>query len=233
MATVVFETGDGTAPQTQSVKVGEKVQKPADPVREDYRFEGWFADAACTVLFDFDKAITENTTVYAKWIQLVATVTFSWYEGKTETVKVEIGSPVARPAQDPVREDYAFVDWYSNVACTELYDFGSAVNANKTVYAGWDLTTATIVLDHNYEGAPEGGVIKVKAGEKAQKPADPVRTGYTFAGWFADYGCTEEFDFSTPVNNNFTLYAKWDLAEYEVTFSMNYAGGQDIALRVP
>ncbi len=41
------------------------------------------------------------------------------------------------------------------------------------------------------------------------KPADPTREGYTFAGWYTDEACTEEYDFSVAVTADMTLYAKW------------------------
>ena len=41
------------------------------------------------------------------------------------------------------------------------------------------------------------------------KPADPTREGYTFAGWYTDEACTEEYKFDTAVTGDMTLYAKW------------------------
>ena len=41
------------------------------------------------------------------------------------------------------------------------------------------------------------------------KPADPMRKGYTFAGWYTDEACTEAYDFSVAVTADMTLYAKW------------------------
>ena len=46
----------------------------------------------------------------------------------------------------------------------------------------------------------------VKEGEKAVKPANPTRSGYTFKGWYLD---GEKYDFDTPVTGNITLVAKW------------------------
>ena len=41
-------------------------------------------------------------------------------------------------------------------------------------------------------------------------PADPERSGYTFAGWYKDADCTEAWDFSSDiVSCDMTLYAKW------------------------
>ena len=44
---------------------------------------------------------------------------------------------------------------------------------------------------------------------KVNRPADPTRTGYTFAGWYSDAGLTRPYDFSAPVTADLTLYAKW------------------------
>lgn len=41
------------------------------------------------------------------------------------------------------------------------------------------------------------------------KPADPTREGYTFAGWYTDEACTEEYKFDAAVTADMTLYAKW------------------------
>lgn len=58
----------------------------------------------------------------------------------------------------------------------------------------------------------------VNDGEKATKPADPTRTGYTFAGWFAD-GAEDAYDFDTTVTTDLTLTAHWTLNAPTVTVS--------------
>ena len=51
---------------------------------------------------------------------------------------------------------------------------------------------------------------KVKKGSLADRPEQPRRPGRTFAGWYADEGRTERWDFDTDtVEDNMTLYAKW------------------------
>lgn len=57
----------------------------------------------------------------------------------------------------------------------------------------------------------DGGrtVITIKEGEKVTKPTDPVKEGYTFAGWFTNLNSANAYDFDKEVKSNFTLYAKW------------------------
>ena len=66
--TVTFNmNGHGTQVAAQTVEDGNKATKPADPTASGYTFGGWYADATFSTKFDFNSAITANTTVYAKW----------------------------------------------------------------------------------------------------------------------------------------------------------------------
>ena len=56
----------------------------------------------------------------------------------------------------------------------------------------------------------------VTEGEKAAKPADPVRDGYVFKGWFAQ-DASAAYDFSAAVDGNVTLTAQWEKAPEVVT----------------
>ena len=64
----------------------------------------------------------------------------------------------------------------------------------------------------------------VKYGDKATVPAEPVRTGFTFAGWYKNAGLTIPWNFTRDtVTANTSIYAKWN-AVYELTvpsFSIN------------
>ncbi len=56
---------------------------------------------------------------------------------------------------------------------------------------------------------PEQGA---NPGDKAVKPGDPKKAGYTFGGWYANAACTTEFNFNSAINANTTVYAKWNAA---------------------
>lgn len=54
----------------------------------------------------------------------------------------------------------------------------------------------------------------VKAGETAVEPTAPTRTIYEFDGWFTDSDGTTAYDFSSPITEDLTLYAKWSIMFY-------------------
>ena len=68
-------------------------------------------------------------------------------------------------------------------------------------------TRYTVSFDTN--GGSEVAPQIVESGQKVAKPEDPTKDGWTFLGWYEDSGLTNEFDFSTLVTADITLYAKW------------------------
>ena len=61
-------------------------------------------------------------------------------------------------------------------------------------------------------GDGEDFVMSVRENSTVSEPAEPTRSGYTFLGWFAD-GSETKFDFNTPITEDITLTAKWQLDE--------------------
>jgi len=50
----------------------------------------------------------------------------------------------------------------------------------------------------------------VLVGDPLEEPKSPVRSGYSFGGWYADKDFKEKWEFYRPINNDMTLYAKWN-----------------------
>lgn len=66
--TVSFNTGGGSAVAAQTVVSGQTATRPADPGREGYVFDGWYADGAFSAAFNFAAPVTADITVYARWL---------------------------------------------------------------------------------------------------------------------------------------------------------------------
>lgn len=219
--TVTFDVnGHGTAPAPQTVDIGTKAVKPADPAQTGWRFDGWYTDKDCTAAYDFDKEVTKDITLYAKWVK---TVTVTYHVGSYGTAPdsqtVDAGKKFTRPA-DPVDSRAIFQGWYTDENYTTAYDFGSAVETDLNLYAKWK-DGYRVVFQTAYGTAPAEQ--KVALNGKATKPADPTATGYIFKGWYTSQLYTAEFDFNTPITADTTLYAKWN-ETYTVTFNVGDHG---------
>lgn len=143
--TVTFNVGGhGTAPTPQKVENGSKATKPENPTAKGWRFDGWYTDEKCTAGYDFDKAVTANTTLYAKWTQLF-TLTFETNGGtKIDSVEAPDGSLVYLGSYKPTKSGYYFVGWYTDKNLTRASRVGYVrMDGNKTVYAKFAVADKT------------------------------------------------------------------------------------------
>lgn len=67
--TVTFNTGEGSAVDSQVVADGAKATKPADPTRDGFVFAGWYADADLKSPYDFSTSVSKDLALYAKWVK--------------------------------------------------------------------------------------------------------------------------------------------------------------------
>lgn len=65
--TVTFDTDGGSTVAAQTVKEGEKATRPANPTKTDFEFDNWYTAKTGGEVFDFDKEVTGDVTVYARW----------------------------------------------------------------------------------------------------------------------------------------------------------------------
>ncbi|WP_165061636.1 InlB B-repeat-containing protein [Adlercreutzia sp. ZJ154] len=121
-------------------------------------------------------------------------------------------------------EGYTFKGWYTNEACTaDAVDIDS-VTENITFYGRWqNNSNATVTFNANggsFDGGAPTTTVDVPIGDALDSVVGftypkVTRTGYLFAGWYtgtpSDGGVQlgSEWDISTPINSDLTLYAKW------------------------
>lgn len=66
---VNFESNGGSIVEAIEVDKDSTIVLPESPTREGYSFTGWFTDEALLKKFDAKTKITENITLYAKWVK--------------------------------------------------------------------------------------------------------------------------------------------------------------------
>ncbi|MCH5148139.1 MAG: InlB B-repeat-containing protein [Clostridiales bacterium] len=228
-ATVTFDVGGhGTAPEAQTVKLGETAVEPAEPDygADGYVFDYWYADDEETP-YDFSTPVTAELTLHACWkVDTRPLVTFNLgTEGRNKTYalqRVEEGGHATKPETDPDIDGYLFAGWYTEDGSAEFDFENTAINADTKIVAHWTVDER-IMFKFDMQGHGEQiPTQKLEEGQKPTKPADPSATGYTFAGWYTNPECDgDEYDFSSEVSENTTLYAKWTVT---VTFNMQGHG---------
>lgn len=88
--------------------------------------------------------IEKNLTIDVKYDLDNHTLTFETNGGSTiAPVTVRHGNAVARPA-DPTKDKYTFIGWYVDPEFSAEYDFATVLEADKTIYAKFELTSTPI-----------------------------------------------------------------------------------------
>lgn len=237
--TVSFDTNGGSEITSQIVEEGESAKEPKAPVKNGHTFAGWYADKDLSVPFGFETAVTEDITVYARWYKnddidgKVFTVTFDTNKGlPMNPQKVNGGELLLKP-EDPVKNGYIFLGWYRDAELMALYDFSIPVTEDLTIYARWKKDPA--VADKEYEvtfdsngGSPVASQT-VPGAEYVKVPEEPVKNGHIFDGWYKDAARKESYDFTIPVTEAHTVYARWKkdpaIASQVFTFTFDSMGG--------
>ncbi|HJJ96213.1 MAG TPA: InlB B-repeat-containing protein, partial [Methanocorpusculum sp.] len=75
---------------------------------------------------------------------------------------------------------------------------------------GGNMDNAYRVLFETNGGGFISPVTGLSSGDITPEPPEPVRTGYTFGGWYPDETWTLAWDFTTGIQGDMTLYAKWN-----------------------
>lgn len=204
---ISFETGiEGVTVNPETAYIGSKVELHAS-VAENYTLVGWFSGEEQFLPVDFVDYRGGNITLTAK---LSYTISFeTGIDGVTiAPVTLDKGSSIQSMPTAPECEGYTFKGWFT--ADDEEADLTGYTGGNITVYAIYEYT---VTFETGVDGVTVNPV-PAKAGKAFPVPTDPVREGYTFAGWFTEEGGKgKEVDLASYNGGNITVYAKWEAVE--------------------
>ena len=129
-------------------------------------------------------------------------------EGTKTQENIDAGSKITEPTA-PTKEGYRFDGWYyDNNGGKAKWIFGTdTVTRAMTLKAKW-VQTYTVTFETS--GGSAVGPVTVDAGSTVTKPADPMKSGHNFGGWYKDSTLQTPWDFANDtVTAATTLYAKW------------------------
>jgi uncharacterized repeat protein (TIGR02543 family) len=124
-----------------------------------------------------------------------------------------LGETIWDPSVETTKSGYTFDDWYKNAGLTIPVTEVDTVTADITLYAGWIQNIVNYTVTFNTNGGSYIAPQSIESGDVATRPTDPLKTGYTFNGWYAEMFFINLYNFNSAVEDNITLYAQWTLAE--------------------
>lgn len=214
--TILFEENGGSLVDDITQDYGTTVTEPIDPTKTGYNFGGWFTSQAFTTLYVFNTMPAANTTAYAKWTEGVFTVWFRDWDGTIlQEHEHTFGEDLTgeTPPVDPTRTGYAFTGWNASIPSTMPAN-------NITITAQYSINQYTISFEEN--GGSFVNDITQDYGTNITQPSNPTRNGYTFGGWFTDNDVwSNGYTFTTMPASNVTIYAKWNIITYNITYTLN------------
>ena len=213
--------------------------------RTGYNFLGWYADPAFTgsPVTNLRTMDAENKHYYARW---------STPDSYSVTYHLNDATPSGHPATNPntklsynvteadfaiapaTRTGYTFEGWYDNPGFTgaPVSSLHTMDAANKNYYAKWSAAQSypiNYVLNDSASHPATNPAVNLTSYTVETLPspiavANPLRTGYTFQGWYDNSAFTGTAISSFPAMDAApkTFYAKWSSANnYSVTYTLN------------
>lgn len=177
--------------------------------------------------------INSDVILYAQWSSNLSTVTFNSNGGSGTMPNQSACVSTNLNSNTFTRTGYSFSGWNTAAdgsgaafANNALYNFLTSI----TLFAQWTPNQYTITFDGNGQtiGSPSISTITANYGSTISLAGigTLVKTGYTFDGWATNaagtgtiYPANSNYTISSA--NNITLYAKWNVNNYQVIFNGN------------
>ncbi|NEW62016.1 hypothetical protein GMA11_01280 [Granulicatella sp. zg-ZJ] len=217
-----FYDEQGQELYVRRLSTGEKLSKPPTVYKDGYVFTGWYTAQTGGRKFEDNKFTVEGplrndqeTKLYARYQKAY----FVRYLSKSQQ-----GAPAWFTQKYPRSDGNDVLD-FKNIPFVAddgkvLTGWSRTLDGRTPVAEGTPVTSDMdlypiiqparwIYFETN--GAESLSPVYVLANQqnKTKKPADPVRQGYTFAGWFADKELKVPFNWDARPQRDTTIYAKW------------------------
>lgn len=230
---VSFEDGNGGYYASQKLEAG--VDKPTVPVGEPekdlHKFDGWYADAACTIPFDFDAIYTEDTLVYAKWIEytvevekvdgVYTAIVFPQNEVTGYQWWVMVDEYNSEAVPDATQKTFNDGDSNKRYYCEVTFTGSSSLPSPKFDYVKTYFLTMKFPTYTSNVPIDEGKSFAQSYPDVDFSDID--KEHHTFLGWYRsdDEGqtfATTEYNFSQTMNEHITIYSRFEIDKHTVTY---------------
>lgn len=222
ISTITFVTNGGSSIASITYPAGTSLDLPS-ATKNYYDFAGWYTDEALSAKFTSSVMPNDDTILYAKYTPTAYTITYVLNGGtnaQNAVVKYTIEDTVT--LLNPSKTGYTFVGWFTDDKFTSsVVTKLENEHGDKTFYANYQINQYTISFNTN--GGTEVEAITQNYQTSVTAPSAPAKNGYKFEGWYSDSALKNKYTFTTMPASDVTLYAKWSLETYNITY--NLVGG--------
>lgn len=210
--------------------------KLKNPTRTGYSFEGWYKESSMkTKITSIPAGSKGNISLYAKWKANKYKISFKGNKstgGSMADMSCEYDSSYKLKANKFKRTGYKFTGWntkangkgdsYKNKE--EIENLSEKDGAEIVLYAQWKKEVYEIDYRLNGGRFDDDAREYYDVSTKTFKLTKPVRTGYTFEGWYKEKKFKNEVtEITKGSTGNITLYAKWSVNKYKIRYKGNGA----------
>ena len=216
---------NGLNPTEYNIQTGITLEQAT---RTGYIFDGWYDNELFNgdVVTGIEVGSTGDKAFYAKWTAQTYTITYELDGGENganpTTYTIETDTITLQPA---TKSGYGFAGWYDNAEFTgdAIIEIPAESTGNITIYAKWSAESynITYILDGGTNN--ESNPLIYDINTPTITLLDPTKTGYTFDGWYDNSNFENDpiIEILTGSTGHRTLYAKWTIETYTITYGLD------------
>ncbi len=201
----------------------------SEPTRAHYEFNGWYLDQALTIPGNqILSGMWGNIEFYPKFTPINYSISYESFGGIGGTTLTSYTVLTNQALGIPNKTGYNFLGWYTaSVGGEKVEKISYGSYGNLQLYARYELANYEITYDLSGGTNNTLNPTTVKYVDAAKQLYPATKAHYTFIGWYKDKS------FTTPVTSisagqmsSFTLYAKFEPINYQISLQLNGGIGQ-------
>lgn len=223
MYTVTFITNSDAILESIEIQEGSLIGTIPTITKEGYAFDKWD--------YDFTIPVTSNITLSASWILIEYDIIYHLDGGINSVNNPDKYSIISDTIilEDATKTGFTFLGWYTEETfINKVTQIEQGSTNDITLYARFAAETYTLHFVTN--GGSEVSDITEEYGKEIS--VSTTKEGYSFVGWYKDSSLSIASYFelgNTMPAENLTLYAKWEMITYSITYVMNEYTTNDVS----
>jgi uncharacterized repeat protein (TIGR02543 family) len=200
----------------------------AEPTKDEHSFIGWFIFSSYPGFpliekKEIPKASTGDVSVKACWEQIAYPITYILNGGEQHTSNPDSYSISTEDIAlyHPTKPGYSFLGWFRDSDTGPVTTIPAQTTGSITLEAQWEIDTYSITYQLNGGTSSNANPESFTIETAAFTLENPVRSGYTFLGWFDDATDTQVTIFSLGSTGDKTFEARWELTNYSITYQLD------------